>query len=60
MITNVCTLRGQNCDSDHYLVRTQIRQRIGKVNEGIHKRSTKWNVTKIIKYLNKKTNMKRI
>jgi hypothetical protein len=54
MITDVCTLRGPKCDSDHYLVRTKIKQRIGKVNESIHKRSTKWNVTKIMKALNKK------
>ena len=60
VITDVCTLRGSNCDSDHYLVRTKIRQRIGKVNEGTHKRSTKWNVTKIIKSLNKKKYEKNI
>jgi endonuclease/exonuclease/phosphatase family metal-dependent hydrolase len=32
-ITDVRTLRGPNCDSDHRLVRTKIRQRIGKVKE---------------------------
>src|SRR5215469_12338064 len=46
-ITDVCTLRGPNCDSDHYLVRTKIRQRISKVEEGTHRRSRKWNVTKL-------------
>ena len=47
MITDVRTLRGPNCDSDHYLVRTKIRQRISKVNEGIYTRSRKWDVTKL-------------
>jgi len=47
MITDVCTLRGPNCDSDHYLFRTKIRQRISKVNEGTYRRSTKWDVTKL-------------
>ena len=31
MITDVRTLRGPNYDSDHYLVRTKIRQRISIV-----------------------------
>jgi len=47
MITNVRTLRGPNCDSDHYLVRTKIRQRISKVKESTYRRSTKWDVTKL-------------
>jgi endonuclease/exonuclease/phosphatase family metal-dependent hydrolase len=38
-IIDVCTLGGPNCDSDHYRVRTKIRQRIGKVEEGTHRRS---------------------
>jgi len=46
-ITGVCTLRGPNCDSDHYLVRTKIRQRISKVEEGTYRRSRKWDVTKL-------------
>ena len=47
MITDVRKLRGQNCDSDHYLVRVKIRQRTRKVNEGVYRRSTKWDVTKL-------------
>jgi hypothetical protein len=47
MITDVQTLRGPNCDSDQYLVRTNIRQGISKVNEGIYTRSRKWDVTKL-------------
>jgi endonuclease/exonuclease/phosphatase family metal-dependent hydrolase len=37
-ITDVCTLRGPNCDSGHYLVRTKIRQRISKAEEGTYRR----------------------
>ena len=36
MITDVRTLRGPNCDSEHYLVRTKIRQRISKVKESTY------------------------
>jgi hypothetical protein len=44
-ITDVRILRGPNCDSDHYLLRTKIRQRISKVEEGTYRRSRKWDVT---------------
>jgi len=37
MITDVHTLRGPNCDSDHYLVRTKIRQRISEVKESTYR-----------------------
>jgi hypothetical protein len=59
IITDVHTLRGPNCDSDHYLVRTKIRQSISKVKEGTCRRSRKWNVTKL-QNPDIKTNMKRI
>ena len=32
-VTDVRTLRGPNCDCDHYLERTKIRQRISKVEK---------------------------
>jgi hypothetical protein len=41
MITDVHTLRGPNCDSDHYLVRTKIWQRISEVTESTYRRSRK-------------------
>jgi hypothetical protein len=47
MIMDVRTLRGPNCDCDHHLVRTQIRQRISKVKEGTYRRSRKWDVKKL-------------
>ena len=47
MITDVRKLRGQNCDSDHYLFRVKIRQRTRKVNEGLYRTSTNWDVTKL-------------
>ena len=59
MITDVRTLRGPNCDYDHYLVRVKIRQRINKVNEGMYRRSTKWDVTKL-QNLDIKKSMKKI
>jgi len=45
--TGVRTLKGPNCDSDHYLVKTKIRQRISKVEEGTYRRSRKWDGTKL-------------
>jgi len=47
MITDVRTLRGPNCDYDHYHVRTKIRHRISNVNESTYRRSRKWDVTKL-------------
>ena len=47
MITDVHTLRGPSCDSDHYLVRTKLRLRIRKVQESTYRRSRKWDVTKL-------------
>ena len=47
MITDVHTLRVPDWDSDHYLVRTKIRQKISKVKEGTYRRLRKWDVTKL-------------
>jgi hypothetical protein len=38
MIADVRTLRGPNCDFDHYLVRTKIRPSISKVKQGTYRR----------------------
>jgi hypothetical protein len=59
MISDVRTIRGPNCDSDHYLVRTKIRQGISKVKEVTYRRSRKWDVSKL-QNLDIKTNTKRI
>jgi hypothetical protein len=34
-------------DSDHFLVRIKIRQRIGRAKEGTNRRSRKWDVIKL-------------
>jgi hypothetical protein len=47
MITDVRTLSGPNCESNHYLIRAKIRQRISKVKEGTYRRSRKLDVTKL-------------
>jgi len=52
MITVVHTLRGPSCDSDHCLVRIQIRQ-LTKLKE-VHKRSRKMGCYKITKSRYKK------
>jgi hypothetical protein len=44
---DVKTLRGPNCDSDHYLVRVKIRQRINLTNEERYKKKTKWDTNKL-------------
>jgi hypothetical protein len=59
IITDVRTLKGPNCDSDHYLVRTKIRQRISKVKGDTCRRSRRWDVTKL-QNPDIKTNKKRI
>jgi hypothetical protein len=59
IITDVRTLKGPNCDSDHYLVRTKIRQKINKVREGTCRRSRKWDVKKL-QNPDIQTNMERI
>ena len=38
MITDVRTLRGQNCDFNHYLVRTRLRQRNSRVKESTYRK----------------------
>ena len=47
MINDVRTLRGPNCDSDHYLVRTRLRQRISRVKESTYRRPRKWDITNL-------------
>ena len=47
LITDVRTLGGPNCGSDHYLVRTGLRRRISRVKESTYRGSRIWNVTKL-------------
>jgi hypothetical protein len=46
-ITDVRTLIGPNCYSDHYLVGTKIRHRISRVKESAYRRSRELDVTKL-------------
>ena len=47
MIIDVRTLRIPDCECDNNLVRTKVRQRIGKVKESTYRSSRKWYVTKL-------------
>jgi hypothetical protein len=44
---DVKSFRCPNCNSDHYLVRVNIRQQINLNNEGIHKKLIKWDADKL-------------
>jgi hypothetical protein len=46
-VMDVRTFRGTNCDSDHYLVRVKLWQRISSKNEGQYRKPTKWALTKL-------------
>lgn len=42
-IIDVKTIRGPNCDTDHYLVRAIIRQRLANIQKDKGERRKKWN-----------------
>lgn len=46
-ITDVRSMRGPNCDSDHFLVRAKLRQRLAKVARPDTIKRTKWNTDKL-------------
>jgi hypothetical protein len=43
----VRTLRGPNCDLDHFLVTVKIKQRIKKAESGAHKKPKRWAIEKL-------------
>ena len=46
-IIDARAMRGPNCDSDHYLVRVMLRQRLAKVHTHGGVKRIKWNVEKL-------------
>lgn len=44
---DVKTCRGANCDSDHYLVKAKIRQKITSSAKAKGDRQTKWDIEKL-------------
>uniref|UniRef100_A0A8D8W2L6 Craniofacial development protein 2 n=1 Tax=Cacopsylla melanoneura TaxID=428564 RepID=A0A8D8W2L6_9HEMI len=42
-ITDVRSYRGPNCDSDHFLVRTKVREKLSTIPRKNHSRAIKWN-----------------
>lgn len=44
---DVKTCRGANCDSDHYLVRIKVRQKLSSSVKTKESRRTKWNVERL-------------
>ncbi|XP_055382796.1 uncharacterized protein LOC129612958 [Condylostylus longicornis] len=47
-IIDVRSCRGANCDSDHYLVRVTVRQRISNITKQRGKKKIKWNTEKLL------------
>jgi hypothetical protein len=46
-IIDVRSSRGPNCDTDHYLVKTKVRERIAKVQKMERMKPQKWDVQKL-------------
>ena len=57
IVEGVITMRGGNCDSDHFLIRTVIRHKISRTYQKKQKYKHKWDIHKL-ENEDKKTNIK--
>ena len=46
-ILDVRSARGPNCDSDHYMVRAKLKERLAVVNNSQGPKKLKWNIEKL-------------
>jgi endonuclease/exonuclease/phosphatase family metal-dependent hydrolase len=46
-IIDVRSFRGPNCDTDHYLVKVKIRERIANVQKSMGVKKERWNIDKL-------------
>jgi hypothetical protein len=59
-IQNIRVFRGANCDSDHYLVKVKVRQKLVKVYGNKAVKVNKWNVEALEDQRTKRMYMKQI
>lgn len=48
-ILDVRSCRGTNCDSDHFLIRVKLRQRLSRLNEDNKYKRPRWDIEKLSK-----------